>query len=245
MGIGASITAEIENGKYVNFVSPSIEPLYSMMARLIYQWLIESFFKELMDFHLNIVDVGACIGSWGVILAHKYPMHNFVCIEPCKENYDCLVHNAKGTPNVRTINMAADSQHGTVSLSLPNLKDWEVNHKPIELYKNYGLITAYGENGRDRFDVECSPLDDLVDKVDILKIDVEGMELRVLEGAKRIITECKPIIEIEILDRNQERAGNNIEEIEKVIRSYGYLKLDNKDGADFIFFPKGGKKFER
>jgi hypothetical protein len=41
-------------------------------------------------------------------------------------------------------------------------------------------------------------LDDLeLDRVDFIKIDVEGMELEVLQGAERTIDACRPIMMIE------------------------------------------------
>jgi hypothetical protein len=45
------------------------------------------------------------------------------------------------------------------------------------------------------------PLDELVSgPVDLLKIDVEGMEMETLAGAVRLIEESRPAIYIEVLD---------------------------------------------
>jgi FkbM family methyltransferase len=50
--------------------------------------------------------------------------------------------------------------------------------------------------------VRSLPLDDLVAaRVDFIKIDVEGMELEVLAGAKRVIAESRPKIMIEVFRR--------------------------------------------
>jgi FkbM family methyltransferase len=50
--------------------------------------------------------------------------------------------------------------------------------------------------------VRCAPLDDLIcGQVDLIKIDVDGMELAVLAGAKRVLGESRPKIMIEVSRR--------------------------------------------
>jgi FkbM family methyltransferase len=54
-------------------------------------------------------------------------------------------------------------------------------------------------------EVQVAPLDELIGvPVDFIKIDVEGMEIEVLKGARRLITECRPRIMIEVARRNLE-----------------------------------------
>lgn len=57
-----------------------------------------------------------------------------------------------------------------------------------------------GESGPDDgsfLDVPTWPLDDLVSAVDVIKADVEGMEVPVLEGAERILAACRPHLYLE------------------------------------------------
>jgi FkbM family methyltransferase len=56
---------------------------------------------------------------------------------------------------------------------------------------------------------------------DVLKIDVEGAELSVIEGATRTLGQVRPNILIEVDDPNVEEAG-------RILRGYGY-RLMNAD----------------
>jgi hypothetical protein len=50
-------------------------------------------------------------------------------------------------------------------------------------------------------DVAVAPLDQLVDgRVDFIKIDVEGMEMEVLAGARRLIATQHPALYVEVVD---------------------------------------------
>jgi FkbM family methyltransferase len=86
-------------------------------------------------------------------------------------------------------------------------------------------------------DGECvfKPLDSLnIQKMDIVKIDVEGHELEVLEGAKETIKRCKPIfiqIEINRADAAARLARIKSEYLENNYHSY-------KLGVDYLFFRK-------
>ncbi len=53
-------------------------------------------------------------------------------------------------------------------------------------------------------DIEILPLDELIaEKVHLIKIDVQSLELEVLEGAKRIIADSKPDLLVEVMQVNQ------------------------------------------
>lgn len=85
-------------------------------------------------------------------------------------------------------------------------------------------------------DGDCvfKPLDSLgIQKMDIVKIDVEGHELEVLEGAIETIKRCKPIfLQIEI---NRADAEDRLALIKsKYLSNYHSYKL----GVDYLFFRK-------
>jgi len=67
-------------------------------------------------------------------------------------------------------------------------------------YLGTAHLTPGGTGG-----ISVLPLDSLIgedEQIDLLKIDVERMELEVLEGARGVIARCQPVLLIEAQDDN-------------------------------------------
>lgn len=239
---GARLVAQLEDGM-LDVVGPSLEPVAGFLKRCIRGWALSDYIDRYLPStaSLYFVDVGACIGSWGVVLADRYPNSHITCVEPYPSNYNCLAYNGRGLKNFQAVNVAVDEKQGSIRLSLPDINKIP-GHKPVELWNNYGLVTAYGEPDKQAVEVKAYPLDDMFERVDFLKIDVEGMETRVLNGARRIMMEQRPILQIEVLERNQVRAGSTENELVELVKSFDYEYMVD-DSSDQLFMPKGGKVF--
>jgi FkbM family methyltransferase len=61
-----------------------------------------------------------------------------------------------------------------------------------------------------------------VDRVNVIKIDVEGFELEVLKGAQEILARNKPSLIIEADDRLLSRTGASVEMLTGYLSSFGY-----------------------
>lgn len=59
-------------------------------------------------------------------------------------------------------------------------------------------------------------------KPDVLKIDVEGAELRVLRGAKSVLETAQPVMICEV-------SSDNAQEATRILHSYGYTLFDMED----------------
>lgn len=73
--------------------------------------------------------------------------------------------------------------------------------------------------------------DNNLDKLRLIKIDVEGTELFVLEGAKRLINKYKPKIICEAYNKHTKRHGYQVLKITSLLRSWGY-KVNNINNAE-------------
>lgn len=123
------------------------------------------------------VDVGAHVGSWSVHLSRWF--REVIAFEPNDVNYECLIANTKGIPNILCCNAALG-------------KD-----------KSVGSVTKHGTNSGcyrvvDGNDFQIVRLDDFgLMELDLLKIDVEGFEGAVIAGSMDVIGTYRPTIMIE------------------------------------------------
>src|SRR3990167_5170746 len=94
----------------------------------------------------------------------------------------------------------------------------------IKKNKNKYIQTQKSQKTLDSF-FENSSL-----KPELIKIDVEGAEIKVLKGAIRTLKKCKPIIFLSIHPTEIELLGNSISELSDIINEIGY-RITNIDGT--------------
>lgn len=88
-------------------------------------------------------------------------------------------------------------------------------------------ISAITKREGSQVAVEIMTLDDVIRSrgftPDIVKIDVEGWEVNVLNGATKTIHVFKPILIIEVHPRQMRNIGHNQEMVSLFLRDHGYL----------------------
>jgi FkbM family methyltransferase len=152
---------------------------------------------------MTVVDVGAFSGNHTVFFATF--CNNVIAFEPCKNSYARLV---------KTIAMNRLNNVVVYNKAVGNV-DWEVESIFTTVRPNAGAkfwwYTGHYQKSEwydaltedlDKEICEVVVMDSFLKdiKIDFLKIDVEGMELEVLKGAKNIIDEQSPLIMIEVLE---------------------------------------------
>lgn len=130
-----------------------------------------------------VVDVGAHVGLFTIPLAKK--VEHVYAIEPNKVSRGFLEQNIvdNGVASKVTVFPFVITNSKKNFLQSENLPNAE---------------TQYRENNSDQEGVLGNSLDTVVDKVDFIKIDVEGMEPEVLQGSSSLVDKWKPFIFIEI-----------------------------------------------
>ncbi len=91
------------------------------------------------------------------------------------------------------------------------------------------------ENGQ----IECKPLDDYnFENVDFIKIDTEGSELYVLQGAEKTIQKWKPLIQIECNSLSDSLYGIQRTTIIEYLSSLGYYLYNSGSPNLFFYYPR-------
>ena len=135
------------------------------------------------------VDVGANIGVTTLLMSQVVPMGTVVAVEAGRRNFALLSENldANGCSNVHRVFAAVSSRAGTVHFSENTA---------------YGGVLEGVRLGGTGYVVDAITVDDLVlqrslERVDLIKIDVEGHEAEVLAGAEATIDRFNPIVVLE------------------------------------------------
>jgi FkbM family methyltransferase len=158
-----------------------------------------------------VIDVGANIGSHTLAFSRLVgDQGTVIAFEPERNNFYTLCGNVavNNLKHVFPFQQALSNQAGIINV--PEL-DYQrtTNFGGVELDKDYSKAAHYP--------VVCTMLDDVgVEKCNLIKVDVEGMEKQVLEGGLKKIEKHKPFLYIE--DDRQDKT----EELRKLIKSLGY-----------------------
>jgi len=136
-----------------------------------------------------VLDVGAFIGTHTLAFARLVGPHGKVyAFEPRREVYAVLSENiaTNDCRNVSALNIGLGSRHAR--LMLPRID--------LASQGNFGGLQLAGNaEVRDGYEIEVSTLDALdIGRIDLIKLDVEGMERQVLDGAVQSIRRHQPIL---------------------------------------------------
>ncbi len=147
-----------------------------------------------------VVEVGANIGAHTIRLAQLVGKEGkVIAFEPQRLCFQLLNGNVaiNSLTNVYTYQKCVGASEGSVIV--PELSPDEIH--------NWGGVSLENAS-RDKGErVERIILDSLnLAKCKLLKIDVEGMELQVLQGAVKLLDKCQPLIYMEV-DREDKKAN--------------------------------------
>lgn len=185
----------------------------------------------------TIIDVGTNIGvsllnfakktgNTGKVIGFEPDSFNF---NNCKKNIALNKFN-----NIELINEGLGNKTGNFNMIIEDRKN-----------RGRNKITNAISNDTENNLVSITTLDiwfnqnKKINKLNILKIDVEGYDLKVIQGALTLINQFNPIIFVELDDNNLRAAGNSAEELILFMNSIHYkcYKLTDKEeintGKDF------------
>jgi FkbM family methyltransferase len=199
---------------------------------------IDNFDKVLLNFNhifhnddgTTIMDVG-CNGGSFVRILKKYGVDaNIHCFEPhpvlskvVKQYYPYIIMNE----------ICLSNHNGEVKMNIPT---WSVGlssiiRRPVfdRLGQEINILTVPVKT----LDTYCE--ENKIDHIDFIKIDVEGAEKMVLEGANKLLSSKKIKAGLFEVGQTLIDAGTSTEEICRLVENYGYT-LDRSISENDIFF---------
>lgn len=190
----------------------------------------------------HFVNVGAHIGT--ITLPMSKIAYQVSAFEPFPKTFDHLKKNIEinKISNVNIYNVALGDKHESVFFMDDNTDRLKNNNGGMHVFTSNDLLT--GERSASIAKLEDSgivsiPLDNMkLDKIDLMLVDIEGMEDKFLIGAQETLKKDLPDLLIEIWNDDKRKEENIIitqQQIINKIMSLGYNKVENIDDGDFLF----------
>ena len=175
-------------------------------------WLKGQYYEQEMLAHIRamnlrgtFVDGGACVGNHALYFA-KFCAQQVIAVEPVKRNISHAQINLDLSglgSKVIMVEAALDSAAGAGSM--------------LQAGNNHGTYTLVSGN-----DVRVTTLDDLVELADfpitLVKLDIQGYELRALQGARTLLENHRPVLFVELIHEVELQA------VDYFLAGFGYKR---------------------
>ncbi|MBL0742265.1 FkbM family methyltransferase [Chryseolinea lacunae] len=201
------------------------------ISRLIDHWIyfhsmknksLQNLFRFIKpDF--TVLDIGTNLGYVALTCAQLCKQGKVYAFEPDTENYAALQQNLALNPftNVKTFQVALGATAAEGAL----YKLYSINPGANRILAEAPVQSVGSER------VEIKPLDAFkrdgtISKADVLKIDVEGFEIFVLQGAREVLEAWKPLLFVEVAEVNLRQQQYTALDLIRYLESLDYTVLD-------------------
>jgi len=173
-----------------------------------------------------VIDGGAAIGDHTVAYLRAVGKTGYVvAFEPNPRAFCCLIFNTLLSRSITPVCAALSDFNGVGHMDIGN---------------NSGAAQA--EVGRPHvgtIPIALTKLDDYgFPRVDLIKLDVEGGEVRALTGAVETIRRCRPKLVLEVNASQLRRMGHSRQDLFNLIASFGYDFLPVNSDTDVASAPQ-------
>jgi FkbM family methyltransferase len=165
-----------------------------------------------------VIDVGANLGYFSLLLANRNPNRQIYAIEP-------------GPSTFRSLQLNIDLNRASQVLCFQNAiasHDGIVQFASRENARANASISGAILHENDTVSVPCLTLDtfceqNVIDEVSLLKVDVEGYETLIFRGATHVLKSVRPrLIYFEVCPALTQLAGFDANEPAGILVDYGY-----------------------
>jgi FkbM family methyltransferase len=157
---------------------------------------------ELLDLRLTvpnmavIVDIGTNVGNHSVFFAKVFEAKKVICFEPNPKAIAIL------TENIILNNAQNICDLTYLGIALGNSDSKGFIHLAEHMQDNLGAGTFIEADGGEITITAGDKLLSSLECIDAIKIDVEGLELRVLDGLLETVNKFRPLLYVEVTNSN-------------------------------------------
>jgi FkbM family methyltransferase len=195
----------------------------------VYERTTERRLREFVHTGMTVVDIGANIGAHALPLALAVgSTGRVIAVEPTVAAFERLCRNRDLNPEVAarliTVHAAVGAPNG--ALKSTYYSEWPLEDAGVRHPVHHGAEQTTGN-------ATFSTLDDLVDtlhidRVGVIKIDVDGTELEVLDGSRRVIERDRPTVFFELCPYLLTEFGRSAHDLVTFFTSLGYELYDER-----------------
>eukprot|EP00742_Colponemidia_sp_Colp-10_P008355 GILJ01009049.1.p1 GENE.GILJ01009049.1~~GILJ01009049.1.p1 ORF type:complete len:500 (+),score=88.97 GILJ01009049.1:78-1577(+) len=190
---GIEVCLPVHGGRMSSFILREQEDWFEDEIR---------FVRTIMEPDMVVVDVGANLGMYTLSCASLVgPGGRVFAFEPASSICDCIRKSVERNrlQNIQIIQAAVSDHDGQAELAWAS--DSELN--TLAINAPLPSQSAAGSDGCTREAVQLVTLDSFaqacqVQRVDFLKLDAEGEEKRIIQGAQKFLTFFSPLVLVEI-----------------------------------------------
>jgi FkbM family methyltransferase len=173
-----------------------------------------------------ILDIGGSNGHTAIMYSEAFPLHTVFVFEPIKETFEVLSNNILKNKNIVAINKAVGGKSGKEKINVAkrisssSLLDLKTDKSSKLFAENLETVSIE--------EITICKIDDeiAIDKnIGIMKIDVQGLELEVLKGAKSTL-ERTFIVLLEVNNHNGYSGSPKYFDIDLMLRESGFIIYD-------------------
>ena len=177
-----------------------------------------------------LFDIGANIGTMALPLAKTYKQATIIAIEPTDFAFRKLSRNVALNPELAKriqLEQAFVTEKSSESQTIMAYASWNISRNDSRKHPIHGGIKKESK------EVLVTSLDDYcrdhnVGKVDFIKIDTDGHEFKVLQGASEILKTSRPVVIFEIGQYFLLEQKITFDEIFNFFKSLDYTLVDLK-----------------
>jgi FkbM family methyltransferase len=151
-----------------------------------------------------------------------------IALEPSAREFQRLAFHVtlNNLQNIRCTQVAASDSIGEASLRIAG--EWNSGHNTLGTFFDPAVATAREEGVRTQT-IDALVATQRLERVDLVKIDVEGHELRVLLGAVETLTRFRPRVLIEVFEETLHRQRASVEAVLAFLEGHGYALYEFSD----------------